>query len=62
MTTERRRRSTSRSAASCPGRAAAVYLVGNHAAVLALVGVLADHAAPVLAEGQARGYNEALHG
>jgi hypothetical protein len=38
------------------------YLVVNYAAVLALLGALTYGAIPLLAERQARGYNEALHG
>lgn len=42
--------------------ALSLYLVVNYAAVLALLGALTYGAIPVLAERQARGYNEALHG
>jgi len=38
------------------------YLVANYAAVLALLGTLTYGAIPLLAERQARGRNEALHG
>lgn len=38
------------------------YLVVNYAAVLALLGALTYGAIPLLAERQARGYHEALHG
>jgi hypothetical protein len=38
------------------------YLVVNYAAVLALLGALTYGSIPLLAERQARGSNEALHG
>ena len=38
------------------------YLVANYAAVLALLGALTYGAIPLLAERQARGRHEALHG
>lgn len=38
------------------------YLVANYAAVLALLGALTYGAIPLLAERQARGYHEAIHG
>jgi hypothetical protein len=39
-----------------------LYLVVNYAAVLALLGALTYGAIPLLAERQARGRHEALHG
>ena len=42
--------------------ALSLYLVVNYAAVLALLGALTYGAIPLLAERQARGRHEALHG